>query len=83
VLLAYYRAGREVEVTGIGVAATVNGVLNGAIIGLEGGGRKCARIKGGNDGLDRSGHLHGVGGGRRGGFGVVAREGEAEFDQHR
>jgi hypothetical protein len=38
VLLACYRAGREVEVTGIGVAATVNGVLNGAIIGLEGGG---------------------------------------------
>jgi hypothetical protein len=47
VLLAFYRARREVEVGGIGGAAVVNGVLNGAITGVKGG-RKCGRVKGGN-----------------------------------
>jgi hypothetical protein len=38
-----------VEVGGIGGAAVVNGVLNGAIAGVKGGGRrKCGRVKGGN-----------------------------------
>jgi hypothetical protein len=32
VLIAFYRAGREAEVVGIGGAAAVNGILNGAII---------------------------------------------------
>jgi hypothetical protein len=37
VLLAFYRAGREAEVAGIGAAAAVNGVLNGAITEVKGG----------------------------------------------
>jgi hypothetical protein len=38
---AFYSAGREVEVAGIGGAAAVNGILNGAVTGVkeEGGGR--------------------------------------------
>jgi hypothetical protein len=37
---AFYSAGREVEVAGIGGAAAVNGILNGAVTGVkeEGGG---------------------------------------------
>jgi hypothetical protein len=37
VIIAFYRAGREVEVAGIGGVATVNGVLNGAITGVKEG----------------------------------------------
>jgi hypothetical protein len=40
VLIAFYRARREVEVAGIGGAAMVNGVLNGAITGVKEA-RKC------------------------------------------
>jgi hypothetical protein len=65
VLLTFYRAVREVEVARIGKAAAVNGILNGAITGVKGGG--CGQVKGGNEGLDWSGPLHGVGGGRRSG----------------
>ncbi len=62
-----YSGWREAEATGIGGAAAVNGILNGAITRVKGGGRKCGRVKGGNDWLDRSGPLHGVGGGQHGG----------------
>jgi hypothetical protein len=37
VLIAFYRSGREAEVAGIGRAATVNGILNGAITGVKEG----------------------------------------------
>jgi hypothetical protein len=59
VLLTFCIAGREAEVAGIGGAVTVNGVLNGAFTGVKWG-RKCSCVKGGNEGLDRSGPLHGT-----------------------
>jgi hypothetical protein len=37
VLIAFYKAGREAEVAEIGGVATVNGILNGAIIGVKEG----------------------------------------------
>jgi hypothetical protein len=37
VLIAFYRAGREAKVAGIGGAVVVNGVLNGAVIGVNKG----------------------------------------------
>jgi hypothetical protein len=40
-------------------------------------GRKCGRVKGGNDELDRSGPLHGAGGGQRDGLGAAACEEDA------
>jgi hypothetical protein len=46
VLIAFYRAGREAEVAGIGGAATVNGVLNGAITGVKGAGEEMRPSKG-------------------------------------
>jgi hypothetical protein len=63
VLLTFYRVGREAEVAGIGGAVAIKGILNGAITRVKRG-RKSGRVKGGNDGLDRSGPLHGMGGGR-------------------
>jgi hypothetical protein len=78
----FYRARREAEVAGIGGVAAVNGVLNGAITGVKEGG-ECGRVKAGNDGLDRSGPLHGPGGGRRGDLGTVACEEEVALGQCR
>jgi hypothetical protein len=51
VLIAFYRAGREAEVVGIGGAAAVNGILNGAIIRVMD--REEMRLSkgGGNEGL--------------------------------
>jgi hypothetical protein len=46
VVLAFYGAWREAEVAGIGGAAVVNGVLNGAIIEVKGG-NKMRSSKGG------------------------------------
>jgi hypothetical protein len=43
VLLTFYRAVREVEVARIGRAAAVNGILNGAITGVKGGGGDAAK----------------------------------------
>jgi hypothetical protein len=82
VLIAFYRARREVEVAGIGGAAVVNGVLNGAITRVKEA-RKCGWVKGGNEGLDRSGPLHGARGGRRGGLGMAACEEEAALGWRR
>jgi hypothetical protein len=77
VLIAFYRAGREAEVAGIGRAVAVNGILNGAVARVKEG-EKCGQVKGGNEGLDRSGPLHGAGGGRR-----LAWEETAALDQRR
>jgi hypothetical protein len=80
VLIAFYRAGREVEVARIGCAVAVNGILNGAISGVKEG-QEMWPSKGGNEGLDRSGPIRGAGG-RRGGLGTVACEDEAVLSQH-
>jgi hypothetical protein len=37
VLIAFYRAGREAEVAGIGRAVAVNGILNGAVARVKEG----------------------------------------------
>jgi hypothetical protein len=75
VIIAFYRPGREAGVAGIGEAAAVNGILSGAIIGVKEG-EEVLLSKGGNDGLDRPGPLHGVGGGWRGGLGAAVCEEE-------
>jgi hypothetical protein len=43
VLLTFYRAVREVEVARIGKAAAVNGILNGSITGVKGGGMRPSK----------------------------------------
>jgi hypothetical protein len=73
VLMAFYRVGREAEVAGIGGAAAVIGILNGVVIRVKEV-EEMWSSNGGNDGLDRSGPLHGAGGGRRGGLGAAACE---------
>jgi hypothetical protein len=45
VLLAFYRVRREAEVTEISGAVAVNGVLNGDITGVKGGGN-AAKYRG-------------------------------------
>jgi hypothetical protein len=58
VLIAFYRARREVEVVGIGGAAAVNGVLNGAVTRVKEG-EEMRPSKGGRS---QSSRLHGTGG---------------------
>jgi hypothetical protein len=43
VLLAFYRAGREAEVVGIGGAAVLNAIPNGAITRVKGGEGNAAK----------------------------------------
>jgi hypothetical protein len=45
VLLAFYRVRREAEVAEISGAVAVNGILNGAITGVKGGGN-AAKYRG-------------------------------------
>jgi hypothetical protein len=66
----------------IGGAVVVNCILNGAVTGVKEG-EEMQPSKGGNGGLDRSGPLHGVGGGRRGGLGTTACEEEAALGRCR
>jgi hypothetical protein len=75
--------GRErAEAIGIGGAVVVNGVLNGAVTGVQEG-IDYSRLKRGQSygGGRPLGSLHGVGGGRRGGHGTAAREEEAALSR--
>jgi hypothetical protein len=74
---ASYRGWREVEVARIGRAAVVNSVLTRVVTGVRGGGNAA------NDELDRSGLLHGAGGGWRGGArgGGIAQPEQAKEEE--